>query len=118
MSKSKQKLFLLALVTILSTALAVLFLNYDPNKLTQRQELEKAINQAKYLYRMQKERYVDFSKGPCLSDALMSGWVADIVHDPRQSIDDLGQNQCPSFIDGRARHFVELDTEGNFVRAK
>jgi hypothetical protein len=61
---------------------------------------------------------MDFSCGPCLSDALMPDWVLDVAHNPRQAMDDLPSNQCPSFREGRAKHFVELDLEGNLIRAK
>ncbi|RJO58916.1 hypothetical protein C4546_04940 [Candidatus Parcubacteria bacterium] len=60
----------------------------------------------------------DLSSGPCLSDNLTTGWVADLVHNPRQPIDDDPKNQCPSFVNGQKQHFVELDLNGNFVRGQ
>lgn len=118
MFRSKQVLFLLTLTMILITAVMVLYLNYNPDSFTPKSELDSAVNQAKHLFSLRKEGGENFLSGPCLSDSLMKGWVVDIVHSPRQPIDNLVQNQCPSFLDGRAIHFVELDIEGNFVRAK
>ncbi len=81
-------------------------------------EVDTAVNQAKHLYDQQKQLGQDFSSGPCLSNALLPDWVLDIVHNPRQPIDDLPQNQCSAYLQGRVTHFVELDTEGNLVRAQ
>lgn len=60
----------------------------------------------------------DLSNGPCLSDNLTTGWVADLVHNPRQPVDDEFKNQCPGYVNGSAKHFVELDLNGNFVRGQ
>jgi hypothetical protein len=62
-----------------------------------------------------KTKGVDMSTGPCLGE-IKSDWVADVVHNPRQPIDDLPQNQCSQYNDGTVHHFVEVDTNGNFVR--
>lgn len=79
---------------------------------------DKAVNQAKYWYEKAKLQGMDFSKGPCLADGLIPGWVADIAHNPRKDIDNLPDNQCKAFLEGRAQHFVELDLEGNVIRVK
>lgn len=115
---SKRSLFALVLTVIIVTAYLTLILSSSPKKVVPKSELEIAVNQAKYFYSQKKQRGEDFSSGPCLSNDLMPGWVVDIVHNPRQSIDDLPENQCPSFIEGRATHFVELDTLGNLVRVQ
>lgn len=81
-------------------------------------EADTAINQAKRLFAISQEQGVDFSSGPCLSNAILPGWVADIAHSPRAALDDLAENQCSAYIDGSAKHFVELDTSGNLIRAK
>ena len=114
-------LFSLVLVAILGTALATFIFSNRKSlvcKPGQSSDLNKAICQAVILYNQQKQLGTDFSEGPCLSNDLFPGWVADIVHNPRQSIDNLPANQCQAFIEGRANHFVELDTEGNIVRAE
>jgi len=92
--------------------------------LTKNKELEsapsatEAIAKAKALYLQQKSAGTNFSNGPCLSNNLLPGWVADIAHKPRQAVDDLPENQCEAFLKGKARHFVELDIEGNLIRAQ
>ena len=55
---------------------------------------------------------------PCLSENLTTGWVADLVHNPRIAEDDFPQNICQNFKNGTAKHFVEIDLSGNFVRAQ
>jgi type II secretory pathway pseudopilin PulG len=81
-------------------------------------EREQAIALAQETYAQQKADGVDFDSGPCLSEDLMKGWVADIVHSPRQPVDDLAENQCQAFREGRAFRIVELDPDGNVVRAQ
>jgi len=115
---SKNLLVFLALLTILLTAYLTLVINASSPKAVSKSEIDTAINQAKFLYQQKKLRGEDFSNGPCLSDALMPNWVVDIVHSPRLPVDDLPENQCPSFREGRTSHFVELDLEGKLIRAK
>lgn len=81
-------------------------------------EYDRAVNQAQSLFSQKQKLGVDFSNGPCLSNDLLPGWVADIVHNPRQKIDDLPINQCQAYLEGRAKHFVELDLDGNVVRVQ
>lgn len=81
-------------------------------------EADNAVNQARYIFKVKKDSGVSFKDGPCLSNDLLPNWVADIVHDPRKSLDDLPENQCSAFLEGRASHFVELSTEGNLIRVK
>jgi len=58
--------------------------------------------------KLSAEQGNDLSKGPCLKDDLQPDWVCDVVHSPRIDVDDLPENQCPSF--GKtANHFVEVD---------
>lgn len=110
----KELLLALALSTIIITASLVLIKNSSPSK----SEIDSATNQAKYIYTDMKARGMDFSQGPCLSNALMEDWVLDIVHKPRLPIDDLSENMCPAYKEGRAKHFVELDVDGNLIRAR
>jgi hypothetical protein len=61
------------------------------------------------------------SSGPCLANPLddpYENWVVDVVHSPRQPVDDEAENQCSAFRDGDAVHFVELDEYGHLVRAQ
>lgn len=63
----------------------------------------------------------DLSDGPCLSDDNpdwnVNDWVCDVAHDPRQPVDNLPENQCREFREGRASHFVEVDPGCGFIRA-
>ncbi|MCY4436111.1 MAG: hypothetical protein OXE05_02100 [Chloroflexi bacterium] len=82
------------------------------------EERERAIGLAQDIYAQKRADGVDFSKGPCLSEELMNGWAADIVHSPRQPVDDLPENQCQSYRAGKAFRLVELDPDGNVIRAQ
>lgn len=77
-----------------------------------------AIRRAMELYRQRQAEGMDLSNGPCLSEEVIPGWCVDIAHNPRQPIDDEPDNQCASFLEGRVSHFVELDPEGNLIRAR
>lgn len=117
----KKLLFWLILFVIVATSLAVLFFLRNLTyvyKQGNSTEVDDAVVAAKDLYRVQVASGIDLLAGPCLSNDLRTGWVVDIVHNPRQSIDDLPQNQCPAYIEGRAKHFVELDQQGNIIRVK
>lgn len=78
---------------------------------------EQAIKKAQELYAKKQQEGVDFSDGPCLADEIIPDWCADIAHSPRQAVDNLPQNQCQSWQEGRVHHFVELDTQGKVIRA-
>ncbi len=110
----KGLLLILTLAIIVITSFLVITYHTGPPK----SEMDTAINQARYIYSLRKNQGVDFSSGPCLSDDLMPDWVLDIAHSPRIPLDDLSANQCSAFKEGRAHHFVELDPEGNLIRAR
>ena len=114
----KPLLVILALITLIFSSFVTLYINNAFVKSPSKSEIETAINQAQYFYRQKKGRGEDLSTGPCLTESLMPDWVVDIVHNPRQPIDDLGENQCQSFREGRSKHFVELDLNGNLVKVK
>ncbi len=61
----------------------------------------------------------DLSDGPCLSNNLIgdSDWVCDVAHSPRQDVDNLPENQCETYRNGTATHFVEVDENCNLIRA-
>lgn len=77
-----------------------------------------AVLRAKDVWKLAVNQGQDLSNGPCLDNALISGWVLDIAHNPRQEVDDKPENQCPAYVNGTAKHFVELDPQGNFIRAE
>lgn len=114
------KLFILVLAVISLEGLAIFWFNKEQRGYQSglSQEADRAVNQALVLFRESKRNNMDLTGGPCLSDALIPGWVADIVHKPRSSVDNLPENQCPSYLRGSSKHFVEIDTEGAVIRVR
>lgn len=96
---------------------ALIFAIQNRSTPEQKSEESLAISKAKELYNQKKKEGVDFQNGPCLG-LILENWVADVAHSPRQDIDNDPQNQCADFIEGRASHFVELDPQGNLIRAQ
>jgi len=112
-------LFLLVLAVMAVTAIAVLKTNKTPvYKKGASGTYDTAVAGAISLYNSMVVSGVDMSQGPCLTNDLMPGWVVDVVHSPREDIDDLPENQCQAYLEGRAEHFVELDLSGNLVRVR
>lgn len=81
---------------------------------------EKAVDEAQVAFRQLQASGQDLSAGPCISESLpgLADWVADIAHDPRQSVDDQPANQCQRYRSGEAHHFVELAPDGQLIRAE
>jgi len=79
---------------------------------------EEAIAEAQKIYAVHKQEGTDFSRGPCLSNRLIPDWSLDIAHNPRIAEDENDDNQCSAFLEGQAKHFVELDPDGNLIRAE
>jgi hypothetical protein len=80
-------------------------------------ERERAIAAAHIAYEEAAAEGRDFADGPCLG-VVHPNWVADVAHDPRQDVDDRPENQCEAYRSGEAEHFVELDPDGNLIRAE
>ena len=72
-----------------------------------------AINCADELYNQKKSEGMEFNS-QCLGKC--DDFVVDVVHVPRNSDDNLSENQCANFLNGKVKHFIELDKEGNIVR--
>jgi hypothetical protein len=81
---------------------------------------EKATDEAQAVFRQYQASGQDLSAGPCVSESLpeLPDWVADVAHDPRQPVDDEPANQCQRYRSGQAHHFVELNTDGQLIRAE
>lgn len=99
--------------TITDTVNAV---NSDATK--QRVTKEAAVAEAKAIFVKLEAQGTDFSNGPCIANNLLPDWVADVAHNPRQPVDDQPENQCRAYREGIAHHFVELDPEGQLIRAQ
>jgi hypothetical protein len=80
-------------------------------------ERERAIAAAHVAYEEAAAAGTDFADGPCLG-VVLDNWVADVAHDPREEVDDRPENQCEAYRSGEAEHFVELDPEGELIRAE
>jgi len=80
-------------------------------------ERDRAIAAARVAYEEEAAAGTDFADGPCLG-VVLENWVADVAHDPRQEVDDRPENQCETFRSGEAEHFVELDPDGELIRAE
>lgn len=81
----------------------------------------KAVEAARKLYQDRVDHDADYPKklanGPCLAGEIIPDWSADIAHQPRIATDDDPRNQCTEYREGKTHHFVELDEDGNFLRA-
>jgi len=80
-------------------------------------ERERAIAAAHVAYEEAAAAGTDFADGPCLG-VVLDNWVADVAHNPREEVDDRPENQCEAYRSGEAEHFVELDPEGELIRAR
>ena len=80
-------------------------------------EKDAAVAAAQDAYAEAIDQGVDMSHGPCLG-VIMEGWVADVAHEPRTEGDEEPANQCEAYRRGEADHFVELDPDGNLIRAE
>jgi len=81
-------------------------------------EQQKMIERAQQLFINKKNAGIDMDSAPCLTNNLAPGWVVDVAHNPRQAIDNYPENQCSDYREGKAEHFIELDTLGNLIKIK
>ncbi|MDP3964174.1 MAG: hypothetical protein Q8Q20_00745 [bacterium] len=87
---------------------------------TARDELEveetEAVAACQELCEIRLVQGEDLSPGPCLDEAVIPNWVCDVAHSPRKSVDDDPVNQCGSFRNKRAAHYIELDENCDLIR--
>jgi hypothetical protein len=100
-------LFLIVVVAFLILGVSILILKGNEN------EQQEAINCSSELYNFGKVVYENFSS-QCLGTC--KNYAVDIVHTPRTEYDNLPENQCEDFRNGKVKHFIELDKDGNIVR--
>ncbi len=81
---------------------------------------QQAIAAAQQVYQQAKQNGTDFSMGPCIAEQLpdLPDWSVDVAHNPRQPVDNQPGNQCEGYRQGKTHHFVELDPDGNLIRAQ
>jgi hypothetical protein len=110
----KPKLLIVLIVVLILLCLPIVFY-YKAGTNEKEIAKEKCINACRQAMINGK----DLSNGPCLLDPIpeVRDWVCDVAHWPRQDVDNLAENQCSSFREGKAKHFVEVDPACNFIRA-
>lgn len=74
-------------------------------------EQQNAIKCAKDLYNQQNKSILS---SQCLGTCLT--YSVDIVHVPRIEEDNLPENQCSDYRNGKTSKFIELDKEGEIQR--
>jgi len=77
------------------------------------QEQQTAIEESSRIYTLKKSDGINFSS-QCLGST--GDYAVDIVNVPRTTQDDLIENQCEDYFNGKVGHFIELDKQGNIVR--
>ena len=80
-------------------------------------EQQIAFSKAMELYAKNRADGMNFSS-QCLGTVYVNstGYAVDIVHMPRIQEDEMPENQCADFREGKARHFIELERNGGIVR--
>ena len=102
---------LLFLIIIIIIVLILLLINNSNNH--NQNVVDNCIN----LCKMNLDKNVDLSKGPCLSNNVANDWVCDVAHNPREDIDNNIQNQCSDYLNNSKHHFVELTPNCKLIRA-
>lgn len=95
----------------------------DLNKINWSLEAQLAVGEAQKVFEDAKNKAVDLTAGPCLSNSLFGNpdypetmWVLDIAHSPRTDADNQLQNQCSAYAEGQAKNFIEMDAAGKVLR--
>ncbi len=65
------------------------------------------------MYHEKKNSGMNFSS-QCIG--VCGNYAVDIVHVPRNEEDNLQENQCEDYREGKVSRFIELDKDGNIVR--
>jgi len=115
--KGKISLFVYVIVVVLIILAGILsYIIYLPDEFVRNKDI--ATSRCIDLCFKSLGESTDLSgEGPCLSNQIATGWVCDVVHDPRVSlIDDKTQNQCSEYTQGM--HFVEISPECKVLRVK
>ncbi len=95
---------------------AVVFVTVVMKNTAERVGASEAVERCVQLCKEAKDRGVDLSNGPCLSNNVAPGWVCDVAHWPRLPVDNDPKNQCEAFRKGIATHFVEVDENCQVIR--
>lgn len=84
---------------------------------------DRAIAAAREIFTQKKKEGLNMESGPCISEKLeldpplLEWWVIDVAHQPRIAADNKPENQCQAWGAGDAKHFVELNLDGDLIKA-
>jgi hypothetical protein len=114
------KLIAVGLLVLLTTMLAACEQKTDNSKRPATfNDLVPKINQ---LFVEAQSNSSGLGEGPCLGVVTAPGlanFYVDVVHVPRQEVDNLDENKCLGYTSGQAgSRLVELDFSGNIVLLK
>jgi len=110
-----KKIFLIAIAIIAIILLSLpVFFYFKKEKSDQEKAIEICIEECRKAMIAGK----DLSNGPCLLNPIkeLPDWVCDVAHNPRVEIDNLKENQCSAFYEGKAKHFVEVDITCKLIK--
>lgn len=107
---------LLALALLLGGCVAVEQRMTSPSMPSPVIETAETISVEEACIRACEQTKGNIENGPCLLNPISgSEWVCDIAHSPRQDIDNRQENQCSAYMEGTARHFVEVSTDCKLI---
>jgi hypothetical protein len=111
----------LILVAIMLMIIATMFIfgDYSSNNSApvSQDKQNEMVKLAQKRFTQKKSEGLDIKNGPCLG-IIAIGWVTDVAHNPREASDDQPANQCEDYRNGFAKHFVELDLNGQLIQVK
>lgn len=86
----------------------------NPSEVPDYVDMQMEIIKCAYdLYNNSKESGIIFNS-QCLGTC--NDYAVDVVNVPRTSEDNLPENQCVDYREGKVNHFIELDNQGNVIR--
>ncbi len=103
--------WVLLILVVVSLVFSGCLQSSSPKKETGGSVIEKCIS----LCEEAREKGIDLSKGPCLSNNLAPGWVCDVAHWPREAVDNDPENQCSEYGKS-AWAFVEVGPDCKPIR--
>lgn len=105
-----KKKIIFCLVVLIIILLGIFYFNLRKNNIDNIEKIKKC---AKNLYEEKKKEGINFSS-QCLGTCF--DYAVDVVHVPRSEEDNLPENQCKDYREGKVKHFIELDKDGRIVR--
>jgi len=66
---------------------------------------------------LKQKDLINLSSQCLLNPIPETNWVCDIAHNPRTEEDNIPDNQCSSYREGKAKHFIEVTPECIFIGA-